>query len=79
MRTQANGEAIRQLREERGLTITDLSRLSKVSVTHLSRMENGDRHGTHAIRTKVAQALGTTTAAISIPVPRLPREDRAAA
>lgn len=79
MRTQANGEAIRQLREERGLTLTQLARLADISLTYLCRMENGDRNGTHAARTKVAQALGTTTAAISIPVPRAPREDKAAA
>lgn len=78
MRTQANGEAIRRLREEQGLTLTQLARQAKVSLAHLSRMENGDRQGSHTIRRKVAEALGAAITDISIPVPRAPRDKAAA-
>lgn len=80
MRTQADGEAIRRLREEQGLNITELARLAEVSPAHLSRMENGDRHGRLPIRQRIAEVLGTTVTAISKPVPVTPRtNDKAAA
>lgn len=68
MRTQADGEAIRRLREEKGLTLLDLSRISGISHAHLCRLENEDRLGSTTMRTRLAQALGVGISEISRPV-----------
>jgi len=78
MRTQANGEVIRRLREERGLTVTQLARLADVSPGYMSRMENGERQGGLQARQRVAAVLETTITEISLPVPHVPRNQAAA-
>jgi transcriptional regulator with XRE-family HTH domain len=78
MRTQADGEAIRQLREELGLSITQLAERAGLSLAHMCRLENEDRHGSAAARSRVAKALGTTISTISKPVPRAAEARRAA-
>lgn len=70
MRTQSDGETIRRLREEMGLTIKQLSERSGISHAYLCRLENEERHGSIVMRRKLASALGTTAAQISKPVPR---------
>ena len=70
MRTQADGEAIRRLREEKGLTFDGLALLSGVSKAHVWRLENETRLGSATTRKKLADALGVAVADISKPVPR---------
>ncbi|MET0419573.1 MAG: helix-turn-helix transcriptional regulator [Actinoplanes sp.] len=79
MRTQSDGETIRRLREERGLTLKELAGLAQISEAHMCRLENEERHGTRDVRLKVATALGTDLATISKPVPRIPRQRAEAA
>lgn len=71
MRTQSDGETIRRLREEKGLSLKELAELANISHAHMCRMENESRHGTREVRVRVAQALDTTVANISKPVPRV--------
>ena len=70
MRTQSHGEHIRQLREERGLTLKELADLADISEAHMCRLENEARYGTTRVRQRIAAALGTTITHISKPVPR---------
>jgi transcriptional regulator with XRE-family HTH domain len=79
MRTQSNGEHIRQLREEKGLTLRELAKLADISEAHMCRLENEIRHGTIHVRQRIAAALGTTITHISKPVPRDAQPARKAA
>ncbi len=80
MRTQTNGETIRRLRDERGLTLKELATLADISEAHMCRLENESRHGRRDVRMRVAAALGVTLADISKPVPHVPQQrDKAAA
>lgn len=72
MRTQADGEVIRRLRDSRGLTLSALAKLADISPAHVCRMESGHRHGSFAMRRKLADALGVDIADISKAVPRKP-------
>lgn len=57
------GERVRQRREERGLTLSELSRRSKVSKGYLSQIENdtAPRPSGDTLY-KIASSLGTTVA-----------------
>lgn len=45
---RGNGTAITRLRQEAGLTKTQLARVTGMDVTHLHRIEKGERKGTPA-------------------------------
>jgi XRE family transcriptional regulator, regulator of sulfur utilization len=51
------GRAIRELREERGMTIEGLAREAQVDVAHLSRAENHGRNLTWGTLTSIAGVL----------------------
>lgn len=61
---QANGDAIRAIRERTGLTIAALAREAQVERTHLNRIERGERAGTPAQLRQIAVALKVPTTAI---------------
>lgn len=65
---QANGPAIKAIRERTGLSLTELSRATEIDLTTLSRIEKGNRPGTEAQLVAVAKALKVpTTAVINAP------------
>lgn len=55
---------LRQLREEAGLTQTDLAERLKVSQTWISKYENGERRLDLVQLRQVCNALGTTAAEV---------------
>jgi XRE family transcriptional regulator, aerobic/anaerobic benzoate catabolism transcriptional regulator len=61
----ALGKAIRQLREERGMTQEVLAQEAGVTVGHMSMIERGHSNPTWATVKAVAIALGTTLIEIS--------------
>lgn len=60
-----NGEALRVIRQRTGLTITDLANRSGVDRTVITRIEKGERRGTPAQHTALAQALDVSLLAIA--------------
>jgi transcriptional regulator with XRE-family HTH domain len=78
MRTRTDGEAIRQLREEQGLSNLALAERAGISPTYMSRLENEVRQGSHEARSRIAAALGVPLSQISKPVPYVPAQKRAA-
>jgi len=61
----ALGKAIRQLREERGMTQEALAHAAGVTVGHLSTIERGHSNPTWATVKSVAAALGASMVEIS--------------
>jgi transcriptional regulator with XRE-family HTH domain len=55
----ALGDRLRAAREERGLTLDQLSAATGVSKAHLSRLESGERQPSVGILVELAAALGT--------------------
>ncbi len=54
------GMRIRYLREQRNLTLEDLSFESEVNKNYLSDLERGNRNPTVKVLAKIAYALGIT-------------------
>lgn len=61
----ALGKAIRQLREERGMTQEALAHAAGVTVGHLSTIERGHSNPTWATVKALANGLGTTMARLT--------------
>jgi transcriptional regulator with XRE-family HTH domain len=55
---QRIGPAIRQLRQQQGLSLSDLAAKSGVSVSYLSRLEKGRSAPSFTLLSKLAQELG---------------------
>jgi transcriptional regulator with XRE-family HTH domain len=51
------GEALRRLRQERGLSLRALAKLAPLDYGYLSKIENGHRHGTLPVARAVDKAL----------------------
>ena len=62
--TPAAGENIAVLRKARGIGQAKLSRLSGISVSYLSKIENGDRPATPPVVAAIAKPLRVSTARI---------------
>lgn len=58
-RTQVAAHPIRQAREQRGLSLRGLARISGVDFSTISRLENRSRGGTLETYRKIARALHT--------------------
>jgi transcriptional regulator with XRE-family HTH domain len=70
------GEFIKTLRKVKGLTLTELSKASNVSQSHLSHVENGKRGiPSPEILHKLAAPLGTTHADLMIKAGHVRYED----
>jgi transcriptional regulator with XRE-family HTH domain len=54
------GEAIREIREERGITSEGLAEAAALDKAHLNRAENHGRNFTLATMGRIAQALGVS-------------------
>jgi len=52
------GAAIRNLRKDQGLTLAELSQISKVALATLSRIETGKMTGTLESHMQIAKAFG---------------------
>jgi transcriptional regulator with XRE-family HTH domain len=56
------GDRIRQLREEKDLSLRDLAKELKISAPFLSDVELGRRHPSSEVLAKIAARLGTSVA-----------------
>ena len=54
------GEILKTRRQDRGLTLLDLSEQTGVHQTHLGRIERGERHPSASILRRVAESLDFT-------------------
>lgn len=61
---QMNRWAFRELRESRGLTLSDVARLTGSSQSYLSRVEAGDRNASPRLINEIASALKCPVAAL---------------
>jgi transcriptional regulator with XRE-family HTH domain len=61
---QVFGDRVRSLREQRGLTLEQLSKLSGVSRAMLSQVERGGKSPTIGIAKRIAHALGASFSAM---------------
>lgn len=61
----ALGKAIRQLREERGMTQEALAQEAGITVGHMSMLERGHSNPTWATVKAIASALGMTVATLA--------------
>lgn len=66
---QANGSAIRAIRELLGLSVSALAPRCDVSQGYLSRVELGDKNPSPAVLRNIATALGVSLDAISYVIP----------
>lgn len=64
MGVQANGHAIREIRERSGLSLSGLAAATEIDLTTISRIENGKRPGTEAQLVEIARALKAPLLAI---------------
>ena len=71
----ALGKAIRQLREERGMTQEALAHAAGVTVGHLSTIERGHSNPTWATVKAVSGALGAAMTELSCVVEQVERAD----
>jgi transcriptional regulator with XRE-family HTH domain len=55
------GERIRELREQRDLSVRELAKKTKVSAPFLSDVELGRRHPSDDVLERIATVLGTTS------------------
>lgn len=58
------GKKVRQAREQRGLSLTNLAGLAKISVSYLSEVENGRKSPSLQVLQRLAEALNLETAAL---------------
>lgn len=56
------GQRLRELRQERGLTLVQLAKAAKIAASTLSRMERGRMTGTLESHMRLCRALGITLA-----------------
>jgi len=61
---QANGDAIKYLRERTRLSKTELATAAGIDRTHLHRIESGERNGTERQIGAIADALKVPVTAI---------------
>jgi transcriptional regulator with XRE-family HTH domain len=62
------GENIRKLRKERGLTVSELAKLSKASAASISQIENGKRDATFKLILSIAHGLGIEVGELVTPI-----------
>ena len=53
---------IRELRKGKGMTLSQLAGFVDISIAYLSDIENGNRHGSDATLSRIAEALGVKVA-----------------
>jgi transcriptional regulator with XRE-family HTH domain len=63
---------LRQVRLDRGLTLTQLAQVTGISIAHLSRIEKGERQPSIGSLLQLARAYGTSIGAL---VENLPEQD----
>lgn len=63
------GQALRQLRQSKGLNLEDLSRLSGVGISTLSHLENGNRDPKLSTITRILKALRSDLRDLLFPAP----------
>ena len=69
MQRQANGAAIRAIREPLGMRQRELADAAGISPGHMNKIEQGvEQPGAPTVR-RIADALGVPLAAITYPVP----------
>lgn len=78
MPTKSKGAVIRQLREEQGISCTQLAARASLDVTLLWKIENGKLDGSPKTRLAIAEALGVPLTTITYFKP-LPERTKAAA
>lgn len=61
----ALGDSIRQLREDRKLTLEQLADLADTDLTQLGGVERGTRNATYGFLLRVANALGSSVGEIT--------------
>ncbi len=66
MALATNGNSIRDLRYERGLTYRELAAKAGVNYSTIWRIEHGERGGSVALLKRIADALGVPVAEITI-------------
>lgn len=66
------GQAVRAIREARGLTTDQLAQKARISHNHLSAMELHDRQPSRVVLVRLAQALTVPLDAIAVDLERLP-------
>jgi transcriptional regulator with XRE-family HTH domain len=66
--TTAVGAMVRELRQERGLSLRDLSRASGLSVTTILNIETGVGNAALTSLTALAEGLGCTCSIVMEPV-----------
>jgi transcriptional regulator with XRE-family HTH domain len=76
MPTKADGEAIRRLREDKGLTCSQLAKTLGYNDAFIWKIENGVQGGSPDSRRKIADFFGVSVADISRVVDRKPRTKR---
>lgn len=64
---RAHGPAIRAIREALGISVNKCAVDVGVSVPYLSRLERGERNPTDAVVTALANRLGVSVDAITVP------------
>ena len=67
-----NPEALRVIRERTGMSKAELADRAGVDRTLITRLENGERHGTPAVISKLAYALAVSQLAICSIEPGVP-------
>jgi transcriptional regulator with XRE-family HTH domain len=76
MPTKADGEAIRRLREDKGLTCSQLAKRLGYNDAFIWKIENGVQGGSPASRKEIANFFGVPVETISRVVDRKPRAKR---
>jgi transcriptional regulator with XRE-family HTH domain len=75
MKTLGLGQRIRELREERDLSLRELAKTLDVSAAFLSDIELGRRYPSEKVLAKIAHALGTSVEDLRSYDTRLPVKD----
>ncbi len=60
----ALGEVVKTLRQEKGLTQERLAKQAEITVTYVSRIENGQRNLTWSTLTRLCHGLGMQRSAL---------------
>lgn len=77
--TKSDGEAIRRLREARGIGCPQLAKAVGIDRRFLNKIENGIQDGSAHTRYRIAQALGVDLSEITYTIPSPRRTKQAAA
>jgi transcriptional regulator with XRE-family HTH domain len=75
---EALGEAVRQLRDERGLTQVALARAADTDATRISHLERGRTNPAWGTMRRIADALGMALSDIAARAEQIERETEAA-